>query len=316
MRTASLRIADEDERLEPQPTRYAANSAWWELHIAIAPEQEDITFWRLQEFGCNGMSSERDGPQLHLRAYMPIEQATPLDLSALALIMRRDALLCSVEPPQVHWERLEEEDWSSSWKQHWQPQAIGETILVCPAWLEVPENSDRHVLRMDPGVAFGTGAHTTTQLCIEALEMHLGFLEPNEKVTVADIGCGSGILSLAAAKLGAERVYAVDTDAFAVEATQFNIRNNGLDGKIEIHRGSLDALPRMVDGLICNILAEVAIDLIPQFQLAIRENGWLVLSGIAIEQAKMVSQTLEAHGWMVAALWKRQEWCCLNVRRH
>ena len=288
---------------------------WWEIHIAISPDQEDSIFWRLQEFGCQGTASERSGHQLNVRAYLPFNSLTPLDLAALALTLRQDALLVGKEIPAVHWERLDAADWSTAWKQHWQPQEIGDRILVCPAWLEVPPHGDRHVLIMDPGAAFGTGAHPTTQLCAEALEMHLDFLEADERVEIADVGCGSGILSLVAAKLGAARVYAVDTDEFALAATKLNARQNGVEALVEVYRGSLDAVPRRVDGLVCNILAEVIIDLIPQFELVLRPDGWLVLSGILIDQAKMVSETLEAHGWMVAALWKRKEWCCLNVRR-
>ena len=291
------------------------DSAWWEIHIVISLEQEDSIFWRLQKFGCQGMASERSGHQLHVRAYLPFNSLTPLDLAALALTLRQDALLTGKDTPDVYWERLEAADWSTLWKEQWQPQEIGDKILVCPAWLPIPSHGDRHVLIMDPGAAFGTGAHPTTQLCAEALEMHFDFLEPGERVEIADVGCGSGILSLVAAKLGAERVYAVDTDNFSLEATKLNARKNGVGDVVEVYCGSLDAVPRRVDGLVCNILAEVIIELIPQFELVLRQDGWLVLSGILIEQAKMVSETLEAHGWTVAALWKRKEWCCLNVRR-
>lgn len=300
---------------DASPNTRQQDEAWWELHVALAPDQEDSIFWRLQEFGCKGMVSERNGSLLNVRAYIPIETITPLDLSALALLLRQDALLVGSDAPEVHWDRLEATDWSAEWKEHWQPQEIGDRILVCPAWLEIPPHGDRHVLRMDPGAAFGTGAHPTTQLCAEALEMHLDDLEPGERLEIADVGCGSGILSMVAAKLGAERVYAVDTDEFAVNAAQINARENGVSDRIEVFNGSLDAIPRRVDGLVCNILAEIIIDLIPQFELVLRQDGWLVLSGILIDQAKMVTETLEAHGWMVSALWKRKEWCCLNIRR-
>ena len=304
-----------ESTLDTHPTVRSPDTAWWEIHIAISPAQEDSVFWRLQSFGCQGTVSESNGQGIEVRAYLSVDTVTPLDLSALALLLRQDALLFGTETPAVHWERIEATDWSTEWKQHWQPQEIGDKILICPAWLKAEPANNRHVLIMDPGAAFGTGAHPTTQMCAEALEMHLDFLEPDERVEIADIGCGSGILSLVAAKLGAERVYAVDTDELAVEATTFNIRQNDVEDRVEIYRGSLDAVPRRVDGLVCNILAEVIIDLIPQFELVLRPDGWLVLSGVLVEQAKTVSATLEAHGWTVAALWKRKEWCCLNIRR-
>lgn len=304
-----------ESTLDTPRTVRQAETAWWEVHIAISPEQEDSVFWRLQTFGCQGTASENRNQTVEVRAYLPADRVTPLDLSALALLLRQDALLLEAEPPAVHWERLEAADWSTEWKQHWKPQEIGDKILICPAWLDAEPNDNRHVLVMDPGAAFGTGAHPTTQMCAEALEMHLDFLEPDERVEVADIGCGSGILSLVAAKLGAERVYAVDTDELAIETATFNVRQNGVADRIEVFHGSLDAVPRRVDGVVCNILAETIVDLIPQFELVLRPDGWLVLSGVLVEQAKTVSTTLEAHGWTVAALWKRKEWCCLNVRR-
>jgi ribosomal protein L11 methyltransferase len=289
-------------------------SSWWELRISVDPEQEDIAFWRLETFGCHGTASEIRGKRRFVRAYIPVEDVTILDLAALSLQLRQDALQFGFSPASTSWERLESEDWSRSWKAHWQPQEIGDRILICPEWLEVPPHGDRFVVMMDPGVAFGTGMHPTTQLCMEALEMRLDGLPPEERLTIADVGCGSGILAIAAGKLGAIKVYAVDTDPLAVAATQHNAIRNDLGDTIEVSQGSLSDIPVRVDGLVCNILAEVILDLIPQFRLVLREKGWLVLSGILLEQAKTVTETLEAHGWMVAALWKRQEWCCLNVR--
>ena len=269
-------------------------------------------------FGCRGTASQMKSNACLMSAYLPEEKAGLLDLAALSLWLRQDALCAGLPLPAMQWDLIEEEDWASSWKQHWEPQEIGDRFLVYPAWLPVPQNSDRIILRLDPGVAFGTGAHATTQLCLESLEMRLGF--DDSQCIVADIGCGSGILSIGAVLLGATKVYALDTDPLAVRSTISNRQLNRVkQEQLVAELGSIDRLKEMVeepiDGFTCNILAEVIIDLIPQFTEISKPHTWGILSGILLDQAKPIADTLEQHGWIVATLWKRQDWCCFNIRR-
>jgi ribosomal protein L11 methyltransferase len=252
-------------------------------------------------------------------AYLHEDQAHLLDLAALSLWMRQDALCMEMQVPVVQWDLIDEQDWASSWKQHWEPAEIGDRFLVYPAWLSLPEKTDRLVLRLDPGVAFGTGAHATTQLCLESLEMRLGVKE-DRPIVVGDVGCGSGILGIGAILLGASKVYGVDTDPLAVRAARHNRALNRISNEqMVVEAGSVEQLIRLaggpVDGIVCNILAEVIMDLIPQFDAIATASTWGVLSGILLDQAKPIADTLEQHGWIVATLWKRKEWCCFNIRR-
>jgi ribosomal protein L11 methyltransferase len=294
------------------------SNSWWEIQVLCHPNLEESIFWRLQKFGCSGTATEIKGDSLVVRAYLPQTKAQALDLAALSLWLRQDAVLSTFPQPSARWRIIDEEDWANSWKQHWEPTEIGDRILVYPAWLEPPQDSERIILRLDPGVAFGTGTHPTTQLCLESLEMRM--LYPSGEMTLADIGCGSGILSIAAILLGAPKVFAVDIDPLAVESARQNCQLNQISSdSLVINEGSIAEImqlaPNGVDGLLCNILAETIIDMIPHFAKLIKPKGWGILSGILLDNAKSVMEPLEEHGWVVAALWKRKDWACLNIRR-
>jgi len=303
-------------------------NTWWELEIFCEPDLEDSIFWRLEDYGCRGTASESMGNSTLIKAYVPGMQIKLLDLAALSLWLRQDALCVGMLSPILHWHLIDEEDWASSWKQHWQPQEIGDRFLVNPAWLELPISKERLVIRLDPGVAFGTGNHATTQLCLESLEMRLSAVpqsftssdDSQEPPIIADIGCGSGIISIGAILLGAKKAYAVDTDPLAIRSTLSNRTLNDIyPEQLLPIEGSIDVLQKIltepVDGIVCNILADVIIELVPEMKSITKSTSWGVFSGILLEQSKAVADTLEQHGWVVATLWKRKEWCCLNARR-
>ena len=277
-----------------------------------------MVFWRAEQLGCRGTSNRFKGNNAIISAYLPQDQAKLLDLAAVALWLRQDSLSMALSEPQVSWTLIDEEDWSSSWKDHWEPQEIGDQFLVCPAWIDPQPESDRYLLQLDPGVAFGTGSHPTTQLCLEALEMRLDGTPTDAKI--ADIGCGSGILSIGALLLGAKEAHAVDTDPLAVKAAKSNRDLNDLsEQQLNIYQGSLENLitdlEGPVDGFFCNILAEVIVEMIPEMEKISKSSTWGILSGILLDQAKPVADLLEHHDWIIATLWRRQEWCCFNIRR-
>lgn len=293
-----------------------ANS-WWEIQILCPASLEESIYWRLEQFGCSGTATEFDGNSHLVRAYIPQIQAAPRKLAELSDCLQQDARQLELLEPIVQWHLIDEEDWGSTWKDYWQPTAIGDRFLVYPAWLDPPPTSERLLLRLDPGTAFGTGTHATTQLCLEALEMRLDL--PESELIVADIGCGSGILSIGAILLGAAKVYAVDIDPLAIRATRYNAQINGIElSQLIVGQGSAEELLPLVvggvGGIVCNILAETVILLAPQLTQLAKPDCWGIFSGILIEQIPDVTETLEEYGWEITTIWTRNEWSCLNLR--
>jgi ribosomal protein L11 methyltransferase len=295
-------------------------TSWWEIEVIGAAALEESVTWRLQDSGCQGTSSQIQAQRHRCRVcgYFPQSQYHPLDLAAIAAQLRQDALLMDAEPPQVSWQLVHEQDWATSWQQYWHPMEVGERLLIYPAWLELPEQSPRLLLRLNPGVAFGTGTHATTQLCLEALEMQLDTTYgPTENLVLADIGCGSGILAIAAILLGATKVYGVDTDPLAVDSTKSSLELNHLsEAQVVVSQGSAAQIPEPVDGVLCNILADVIIQLLPNITAITKPRGWGVFSGLLTTQAHKVNDALIQNGWQVGSMWKKEDWCCINATRN
>ena len=293
---------------------------WWRLTMACPPELEESLVWKLTDLGLHRHAVQHapETPdQKQLLLWLPQPEWPEAE---------RQQLLASLEPlaepfglplPQGHWDDVADEDWSLSWKQHWQPDPVGEGLLILPAWLEVPpEHGERLVIRMDPGSAFGTGSHPTTRLCLEALEQ-----APPVGALVADLGCGSGVLGLAALGLGATAVVAADTDSLAVRATGDNRELNGRPAdQLKVSLGSVEALQQLLEGrradlLLCNILAPVIEALAPGFEALVAPEGRALLSGLLVDQAPRLEQVLGDLGWRVSARGSQGRWGLLEIQR-
>ncbi len=210
---------------------------------------------------------------------------------------------------------IEDQDWMTVWKQNYQPLRVGKSWLILPAWLELPEGETRRVVRIDPAMAFGTGTHPSTQLCLLAIE---DTIRPGQPVI--DLGCGSGILSIAALKAGASQALAVDIDEQAVSATHANARINAIDEKVEAVQGSLaDILTgkyslQQAPLVLANILAPVLIRLFDEgLADLIAPGGKLVLAGILENQAEDVLSAARARGLDLIAKYQQEDWVGLVV---
>jgi ribosomal protein L11 methyltransferase len=217
--------------------------------------------------------------------------------------------------PRPAYREIAEQDWAEAWKTHYHPIPVGRRLLVLPAWLPVPQG-DRLPLILDPGMAFGTGTHPSTQLCLTALE---DYLQPG--ATVLDLGCGSGILGIAAARLGAARVVALDTDPVAVEATRQNAARNGVSEVIEAAEGSLEAALDLLgpspSGLtVANILSSVLETMLRDgLARTVGPDGVVILSGILADQVESMTRVAEAMGLRLLATLSDADWRALVLRR-
>jgi ribosomal protein L11 methyltransferase len=264
--------------------------------------------------GPDGAEGHAVGP-LRVSAYLPVDEELEGNRQRL-----EEALwyLGRIRPlPAPEFRPIEQTDWTAAWKEHYQPIPVGEKLMIVPAWLE-PPLKDRIPIFIDPGMAFGTGAHPSTQLCLELLEDILEALRVFNDIDVIDLGCGSGILSIAALKLGVRHALGVDIDEDALRAASENaVRNNVAEG-LELGQGSLAEIRagifsvRQAGVVLANILAPVIIRLLDEgLAELLGRGGSLVLAGILEEQSMDVEATLEKQGLRLIGRRQRGDWVAL-----
>lgn len=210
---------------------------------------------------------------------------------------------------KVEHEKMHEEDWANTWKQYYKPSKVGEKIVVKPIWEEYEAKDGELVVDLDPGMAFGTGTHETTRMCIQALERYV-----KEESTVFDVGCGSGILAIAAAKLGAKLAVGVDLDPVAVESSIENVGYNNLKNIEILHGNLVEVIDGKADIVVANILAEIICILTDDVKRVLKDGGVFITSGIIHDRVDMVCEKLEATGFEVIEKNRDGEWNCIVAK--
>jgi ribosomal protein L11 methyltransferase len=253
-------------------------------------------------------------PAVTVKIFLPQEEDTPPLRDRIREILYHLNRLYPVPEPQFH--TLEEKDWAHAWKENYHPFRVGKRIWIRPSWnedVQTPEgdspSDDAILLVMDPGMAFGTGLHPTTQTCLIALEASVQVAD-----RVLDVGTGTGILAIAAAKLGAVSVMAVDTDDLAVKAAHENARLNKVSDMISTWQGDLSSVPlRQWDIVVVNILAPVIVNLLQSGALLsyVKPDGKLILSGIIDVQQAEVEEAVHASRGIVIDRLPRGDWVTL-----
>ncbi len=245
-----------------------------------------------------------------VKGFLPTwEEETLRKLEIALLLLGRNS---PISEPHVR--VLEPEDWAESWKAYFPPQHIGQHIVIVPTWREYTPQPGEQIIRLDPGMAFGTGLHATTRLCLIAVER---LAQPG--LSVLDVGTGSGILAIAAAQLGAH-VQALDADPIAVEVAKENVELNGVAAAVQVAHGTLGKPPSAAipchtgagyDLLLVNILAEVIIGMSPAIAAALRAGGRWAASGIIEEKAADVIRAVENAGLIVDEQLAEEHWVAL-----
>ena len=281
---------------------------WQELSITVPHEYVEPISYLFGRYG-KGVSTElaRDG-QVLLRTYITKESRQRRARSAVGV-----RLVGSIEPigDLIVRELPEDEDWMNSWKSHFKILRIGQHLVIKPTWLELESDTgpDDIVIELDPGIAFGTGYHPTTATCLEAMEQHL-----TPDMTVLDLGSGSGILTIAAIKLGAEQVIALDIDGQAVSAARRNFRRLGINKQVKLGQGSVPhptARPKSIDLAVANISARGVVDRCPFILTALKPGGLFIASGLLNTQKQEVAVVLEPLGFSLINEWPQEDWVTL-----
>jgi ribosomal protein L11 methyltransferase len=300
-------------------------SQWVEVALSVDGEAAEAVAELLQRYGHQGVAVEQEGippdkldedelpPPTHLtvRAYFPADSRMDETKARLEAALGHMSLMYPM--PMPVYRLLAETDWAEAWKAHYHPVRIGRRLLIRPRWAQADVQPGDVVIALDPGMAFGTGTHPTTQLCLQALEDHV---QPG--MQVLDLGCGSGILAIAADRLGAGQVLALDIDPIAVQATQENARDNQARN-ITAQQGSLETIigsARRFDLAVVNILARTIIQMCDQrLGDVVRPGGHALFSGVIEEQAADVEAALRRTGLEPYARRQQGDWVVIESRR-
>lgn len=307
---------------------------WIEVNVAVTHEAVEAVSDILTEAGSKGVAIE--DPQLinELRSSgtwelcdIPEQQNTEVvtvsgyyadDEKLQQRLAQIEAALQAVEERigkyrfgNTRFRRVSEQDWANEWKQYFHVTHVGKSLVIKPSWEEYEPKAGEHVIEIDPGMAFGTGTHHTTNMMMERLEKVMP-----EDAVVFDVGTGSGILAIAAALCGAKEVKAVDIDGVAVRVARENVADNHLSDKIEVCEGDLlHGTEGQADVIIANIIADIIILLLKDIPGKLKDGGLFLASGIIEERMADVAAEAEQQGLQVDAVDRRGGWVVMQMRK-
>ncbi len=302
---------------------------WLELTVQAHPEAIESVSELLSQHTSGGVAIEEPielfdegqeyrvvmGKPVLVHAYLPIDGKEEEARQKIAEGLWHFSSLGSHFVGELTTRTVNEEDWANAWKDYFHVTHIGQRLVIRPSWRDYAPTPDEVVLTLDPGMAFGTGLHPTTRMCLEQVEqrVHTG-------MKVLDVGTGSGILAIAAAKLGAESVYAIDNSSVAVESTLANAEMNNLQDRIQVVLGVLDdgeatRMAGQYDFVIANIIAHVIGSIASQLAQVVSATGLLVVSGIIEARRHDAEDPLLAAGLELVEQVMIDDWMALVLRR-
>jgi ribosomal protein L11 methyltransferase len=294
----------------------------YELSVVCAPK--DFAYLSERLWGETAFTSIMEdlidevpvGLRLYSQDTLIDSEAEKNALTAWQDLIKTDTVLdqqaCTLQSVRL----VEDEEWAESWKRFWHPQEITPRLWVCPSWEPAaPANPDAVVLTLDPGSAFGTGTHATTRLMLEALEQ-LADAQDLSNLSVLDVGTGSGILGIYAAKKGSRQVMALDIDPLAEPAVKDNLALNNVADSVTFTTAPLSELCRTrYDVVLVNIIAPVILDLWEDIMLRVEPNGWLYFSGLIDTSVPMIQEALTQSGWLHQTVHQQGDWFAVHARK-
>ena len=293
---------------------------WYKLTFQIESDLEEIIFWKLNELGIFSFSFEyliKTENKKEVNIWLPIDEWDESSKNDFEKIISKLLNNNNSKNQFFDWSIIKEEDWLTSWKKYWAPELVGNHFLILPCWINLDEKfKDKKIIKIDPGAAFGTGSHPSTYLCLEKME---NILFSDKKVL--DIGSGSGILSVAARLLGAKEVCAVDNDYLAINSTKSNFQLNFGDlNNLNTYLGSFNEVIlknqlKQFDFVLCNILAEVIKEMIPNIYKCLRNNGEVIFSGILNSQKDEIIKILIQNDLKLLDVSTRKDWACISAQK-
>lgn len=296
---------------------------WLELSFPVPSEHADLISDELYAIGCLGVNIEERTldtftppdpdaeipSRYQIKAYFP-QSSEPENVLEQIRELQQHYPDWEAINPQLR--TVAQEDWAEGWKQHFSATRFGKRLVVKPTWEDWTPVGEDAVISLDPGMAFGTGSHETTRLCLQAIAELFDDASPQ---SLLDVGTGSGILAMAAAKLGATRILANDIDEDACRVARDNIELNRLEARIDITATALEDLTGTFDIVIANILAEENVRLASHLIARLNPGGTLLLSGILREKEAFVRQGFYDRGLSDASVTYDADWCCLHYRK-
>lgn len=303
---------------------------WAEVQIKTTPEYEEIITGILYDVGASGLAIEdpRDileisqsqegwavvdpdlikleSDDILIKAYFSEAEDIDYKIQEIKYRIKNNDILKDAEP-DITVTMVNDEDFAENWKKYFKPLRIGNRIVIKPTWESYELKENDILIELDPGMAFGTGTHETTSLCIEALEKYV-----KEGDIVFDIGCGSGILSIVAAKLGASKVVAVDVDEMCIKVTNDNIKLNEVQDIVEVKKGNLlDVVKGKANIIVSNIIAEIIVEMIGDLKYHLENNGIFIASGVIEEKIPLVENKLIENGFKIIDTHLKNEWALI-----
>lgn len=282
---------------------------WVRIAVSTHPSALEAVSAALEAIGTGGTQFE-EGPTAI--GYLPADDRFEPALETLRAAldaMQADGL--SPTPARISITYVADEDWANAWKEHYAPIRVSDRVVIVPIWRDYTAEPGEAAIRLDPGMAFGTGGHPTTRLCLRALEAIIGGGE-----TVADVGTGSGVLAIGAALLGAARVEAVDADPVAVRAALDNTRENAVEHIVSTRRGDrLTGMSGPYDVVVANILPNVVSILASSAFSRLRKGGAYLVSGFTLPYEEEVTAALAEAGFTLGERWEEDRWLALLARK-